>query len=133
MVLRKELDLAGALKLKVDCLANIKKLDPSDYEELMDNKVGQLWQKSMKAGLSSITLQRVDNLGPEDPNGTERYVIVYRMATLGADPHCSLFFEDRGLEPIHVAFVYMNSRFYLENMTELTTCSSTIKPCRKMN
>ncbi|NLW83470.1 MAG: FHA domain-containing protein [Phycisphaerae bacterium] len=39
---------------------------------------------------------------------------------MGSAPECSLYFEDRGLEPVHAGIFYMNGRFNLDNLTDLT-------------
>lgn len=116
----KELELGGALAFRVDCVTNVQKVDWRQYMPLMNPEAEPLWDNAFNPHLNAIRLRRFNNLGQDDSHGKEGYVLVYRVATLGASPDCALCFEDKGLEPVHAGFVYMNGRFYLENLTELT-------------
>jgi hypothetical protein len=67
-----------------------------------------------------VSLTRQGNLNPDDTRGSDRYCLVYRLASLGSGQGSSICIPDKGLEAMHVVFVYINSRFYLENITDLT-------------
>ncbi len=90
------------------------------YKKVISEPLGPTWEMATKAGLNSITLERLNNLGANDKNGFEKYCLVYRIATIGSAPHCSIGFVDKGLEPIHAAILYLGRRFYLENLSDLT-------------
>jgi len=116
----KEVELAGVLSMAVGCVAHRQGPSGAAYEQILDEPLGRLWETAAKAGLNSVTLKRLNNLGADDENGCESYCLVYRIATVGSRPHCSISFADKGLEPVHAAILYLADRFYLENLSELT-------------
>ena len=116
-----ELALAQVLTFKVRVAA--KKPDATvtaAYEELFAKPLGNMWQTAVAAKMNALILQRMSNLGPDDANGTESYILLYSLARLGCDRLCALCFPDKGLEPRHAAILYLNDRFYLENLTDLS-------------
>jgi len=116
----KELEIGGVLKMSVGYFDDKHGLNDAAYKEVLDEPLGQMWEAAAKAGLNSITLERVSNLGADDKNGCEKYCLAYRIATIGSVPRCSLSFADKGLEPMHAAILYLGRRFYLENLSDLT-------------
>jgi pSer/pThr/pTyr-binding forkhead associated (FHA) protein len=116
----KELELGGVLRMSVRCLSEKRGIDIAAYKKIAEESLGPMWELAVKAGANSITLGRMNNLGIDDKNGFESYCLVYRIATLGSDPHCSLSFADKGLEPMHAAIIFLGRRFYLENVSDLT-------------
>ncbi|MBN1506067.1 MAG: FHA domain-containing protein [Sedimentisphaerales bacterium] len=117
----RELDLAGVFKLGIRRLGQRAGTDEAAYRGLLDAGPGQLWDTASQAGIESIVLTRLGNLGPDDENGRECYCLVYRLATIGSDKDCVLCLTESGLEPVHAAVVYLRDRFYLENLSEPST------------
>lgn len=116
----KGLELGGALQMSVRYVGEKRGLDTAGYENLLDEPAGPVWDLAARVGINSMTLCRLNNLGKDDKNGFESYCLVYRLATLGSDPHCSITFADKGLEPTHAVILYLGQRFYLENVSDLT-------------
>jgi len=117
----KELKLAGVLNLSIKCINRLRDwLKDAPYKEILSELSGEMWKTASKAELNSVTLERLNNLGVNDKDGCESYCLIYRIATIGSKPDCSLSFADRGLEPVHAAILYLADGFYLENLTELT-------------
>ncbi|MFC1604323.1 FHA domain-containing protein [Planctomycetota bacterium] len=116
----KELELGGVLKMSVRYLSEKRSIDIAIYKKIVEESLGPMWELAAKAGANSITLYRLNNLGIDGKNGSESYCLIYRVATLGSDPHCSISFADKGLEPMHAAILYLGRRFYLENVSDLT-------------
>lgn len=116
----KELELGGVLKISVGFLDDKHGLNNAAYKKVLNEPLGPLWEMAAKTALNSITLERVNNLGANDKNGFEKYCLVYRIATIGSAPHCSISFANKGLEPLHAAILYHGQRFYLENLSDLT-------------
>jgi len=114
----KELDLAGVFKLGVRRLGQDARTDGAAYRALMEGGPGQLWDTADQAGIESIVLTRLGNLGSDDANGCECYCLVYRLATIGSNQDCALCITEKGVEPVHAAVVYLRDRFYLENLSE---------------
>lgn len=115
----KELDLGGALKLGVRKLADRGKIDPTAYRKPAEGGPGQLWDIAEQAGIASLVLTRTGNLGPDDENGRESYCLVYRLATIGSDKDCALCIDEKGVEPVHAAVVYLRDRFYMKSLAEI--------------
>ncbi|MFA5292131.1 MAG: FHA domain-containing protein [Phycisphaerae bacterium] len=116
-----KLKLAGVLNLSIKCVNRLRDwLKDAPYKEIISELSGELWKTASKAELNSVTLERLNNLGSDDKQGCESYCLIYRIATIGSKPDCSLSFTDRGLEPVHAAILYLDEGFYLENLTELT-------------
>ena len=90
------------------------------YERALGKPLPDLWHRSAQAKINSVKLERQSNLDPQDVNGTESYIILYRMALIGSNPHAALHFPDKGMEPFHAAILYFNGRFYLEKLCDLT-------------
>ena len=44
-------------------------LNCASYKEIISEPFGTIWEIATKAGLNSITLERVNNLGIDDKNG----------------------------------------------------------------
>jgi pSer/pThr/pTyr-binding forkhead associated (FHA) protein len=116
----KELELAGVLTMTVRCLSERRRAGGAAYENILNEPLGPTWQAAAKAGLSSITLARLNNLGADDKHGCESYCLVYRIATIGSAPQSSISCTDKGLEPVHAAILHLGRRFYLENVSDLT-------------
>jgi len=116
----KELELGGVLKMLVRCLDDKHGLNDAAYKKVINEPLGPTWETAAKTALSSITLERVNNLSVDDKNGFEKYCLVYCIATIGSAPHCSVSFANKGLELIHAAILYFGRRFYLENLSDLT-------------
>jgi len=116
----KELELAGVFALSIKWCNSKQGPKDTPYEESLADRIGQLWKVGTKAGINSITLERINNLGIDDWNGSESYCLIYRMATVGSGNNCSIQFADKGLESVHAAILYLADRFYLENLTDLT-------------
>ena len=114
------LEAAGVLRLGIEPVGNVRKIDWRQYESLMTLEKETLWDYQFNPHLNAVRLRRLNNLDAKDANGEEGYVLLYRAATIGSAPECLLRFEDKELEPVHAAIVYMNGRFYLEHLTSLT-------------
>lgn len=117
-----ELDLGGVLKLKVTAFSRPGKGGDAGYEALAPDGPGPLW-KTAGGHVDAIVLDRVGNLGREDETGCERYCLLYRLATIGSDRDCTWHVNDKGLEPLHAAIVYLRDRFYLDNVSGRTDVS----------
>jgi hypothetical protein len=113
------IELAGVLALEVFLAQGPGSAENrAQYDKLAQTCLGEMWESAARHDINALTLRRCDNLGQEDTNGFERYCLIYRWATLGSDGQCSICISDKGLEPIHAALVYLNSRFYLENLSD---------------
>jgi len=115
-----KLNIGGVLTFSVQYHSNMPDFDAGEYEKIMDKPFGELWGFAKDTQVNSITFERVNNLDAQDENGREFYCLVYRIATIGARPSCSIRFEDKGLEPLHAAILYLGNRFYLENLSKYT-------------
>jgi pSer/pThr/pTyr-binding forkhead associated (FHA) protein len=116
----KELEISGVLKMSIKCLDDKYRFSNAAYKEALNGSLGSLCEMATKIALNSITLERLNNLGFVDKNGFEKYCLIYRVATIGSASHCSINLVDKGLEPLHAAITYLDQRYYLENLSDLT-------------
>jgi hypothetical protein len=65
----------------------------------------------------------IDSASELDLAGVLRYCLLYRAATIGSDKDRTWHVEDKGLEPLHAAVVYLRDRFYLDNLSGRTDVS----------
>ena len=116
----RELALGSVLSLSIRHHNHKQVTGDTDYRKILREPLGEMWELASKVNLNSVTLQRLNNLGPSDENGSESYCVIYRIATVGSASNCSISIEDKGLEPTHAAILYLGKRFFLENLSELT-------------
>ncbi len=114
-----EIDLAGVLRLAVTAFCRPSGEGDALYETLVPGEPGSLW-RTAGGHVDALLLDRRDNLGREDESGWERYCLVYRRATIGSGRECTWQVQDKGLEPVQAAFVYLWDRFYLDNLSDRT-------------
>jgi pSer/pThr/pTyr-binding forkhead associated (FHA) protein len=128
----RRLDMAGVFSLDLHlCVDANDRMARAGYDQLPEFAPEEMWMTAAEARINALSLRRHRNLGHEDKHGQESYCLVYRLATLGADPHCAICVPDQGLEKIHAGLLFFNSRFYLENVSGLTDVSVNDQPLNR--
>jgi serine/threonine protein kinase len=110
------LRLANVLNFEIRCFGRQHDLEISGYENILGDASEALWTQASASDTNALILNRMNNLGFGDPNGCERYCIVYRMVTIGSGKDDALRFLDQGLKSCHAALVHLKGRFYLDNL-----------------
>lgn len=110
------LNLANVLDFEVRYFGEQRNLNITRYEEIFGDVTGMLWARASTSDTNALTLQRMTNLGIDDPNGCESYCVVYRIATIGSGEDNALRFLDYGLKPCHAAILHFEGCFFLENL-----------------
>lgn len=116
-----EIVIANVLGMKLQIIGEKKTIaDSSVYSRSVNADIGYMWETAAKHKLTSIKIDRLNNLSPADTNGSESYCLIYRTAHIGSNPDCALCFEEKGLEPLHAKLIYLAGTYYLENLCDLT-------------
>jgi len=108
----------AVLKLRLDffpCKPDAEAVNP--YERLMGDGEPPVWALAGRAGLRALRLARLNNLGPRDPNGEERYLLVYRWVQVGASVGNAIVIPGAGLDEIHARLLHFDGGFWLEPLS----------------
>jgi zinc ribbon protein/FHA domain-containing protein len=133
--IRQEISIAKTLSLSIltQPFYSPSSAALAKYLQTFKCSCGPLWKSAEKSKISSVKIERLNNLADE-----EAYVIFYNCISIGSSKHNSICIKGDDIEPVHCRILNIDSRLYLEVPPKCKDCkddpaSSDLKTSVKVN